>query len=465
MIGRSIGNYKILEKISQNETVKIYRAVDFLLRRDVLIKILDENCLNQPAIVEEFRFEAATLAKLNHNGIPTLHSLTETDDALFMVMEFANGERLDKILQRRGKLSFDEIIPIFVQILDCLEYTHKYGVVHGNLETSSVVLTEIGVVKVLGYGTHAPLRVAESNEDFSAKRAIAGVADVTADIYALGAMFFEAVTGNTLNNFKYSFEVERNLLAETRKRLYSVNPFIPEEIKSAIIKALHPKPSERFQTASAFRDVLLANSFDELKINEEISVSEKLVADALPFIRLQPFELTEDFDNRIENSPEAVTTPESRNGSADRVYSSQDQSIDKEKKFKFRKFNKSEQSFARFTNSFVKKPIQSRLMIIGAGILAVSALHFIWQISLIQSEDLQIAEIPVKAEQLERKIFDNEPDYKTENENSVKPPKVVPPTEPPRAEIKPSRTFLKKKAPLETRAERLRRVERALTGV
>lgn len=452
MIGRSIGNYKVLEKISQTETVEIYKAVDILLDRNVLIKALAQDFSKQSGAAEDFRFEAATLAKLGHPGISTLHSLTETDDLLFMVLEFADGETLAKVLRRGEKLPFEEAVSIFVRVLDALEYSHKFGIAHGNLKTSNIILTDAGAVKVSDFGTRAHSQKTEASDD----------------IYALGAIFFETVTGKSLIDFENSLEVKGNLTREMRKHLYSVDPFIPEEIKTAIIKAAQPTRDERFPTATAFRDVLLAHGFDEPKIKDEISLSETLVADALPFTRLEPFGLIDNLGDLAKNSP--VASPETASNDKNiAVYSvnfSPGKNQNRSRKSGSNPISANEQTAAQNKNFFLQNSGKSRLTIVGAGILALLLLHFVWQISLIQSENPRVVEMPIQTGQSEKQIVaEIEPEYEAKNRDIVKPPKIVAPVEPPLTEIKPSQTVFRKKAPVETRAERLRRVEKALTGI
>jgi len=192
MIGQIIGNYKILEKISEDEMIELYNGVDLLLNRNVVIKVLGQAGLNQSVIQKSFWFEAATLAKLNHPCIPTLHSMMSLERELVMIFEFTDGETLNKNLLRREKLLCKEAVSIFAQVLDCLDYSHKTGIVHGNLKTSDIVLTDAGTtVKVLGFGTSEYISPHQTEEDKVA---------VSSDIYALGAMLFEILTGESAFN-------------------------------------------------------------------------------------------------------------------------------------------------------------------------------------------------------------------------------------------------------------------------
>jgi serine/threonine protein kinase len=469
MIGREVGNYKFLEKLSATDAVEVYKAVDVLLSRNILVKVLDQSASIEPDVAEEFRAEAATLAKLAHSSIPTLHSLTEFENSLLMITEYIDGESLDKVLERRGKISFDEAVPIFVKILDCLEYSHKFSVFHGNLKTSNVVLTDTEIVKILNFGVRSNSGSVEKFENITLQSQEGNSEiDATDDIYAVGAMFFEAITGKNLIDFENGLEAKGKLKEEMRKFLYSVYPFVPEEIKSAIIKAANPNRDERFHTASAFRDVLLTYGFDDSKVEEELSVAEKLISDPLPFTRLQPFGLTDKSDDSAKVSPPIQTSETVTDRKNVAVYSvnfSEKKSA--EEKFKNVSSVEDDQSASRNKTSTARKWQRSRSAIAGASILAILVAHFVWQFYFVRKENLQIAEAPSKVvEEAEKQIVEAQPQYEAKNQENAEQPKIkAPVVESPQSEIKPSQTVLKKKAPVETRAERLRRVEKALTGI
>src|SRR5262252_3673421 len=113
MINNVVGNYKILEKIGEGGMGAVYKGVDLMLEREVAIKALRPELARQPQIVERFRAEAVTLAKLNHPNIATLHSFFRQGDDFFMVMEFVRGETLDSVLRRCGGMTSEVAVPLF----------------------------------------------------------------------------------------------------------------------------------------------------------------------------------------------------------------------------------------------------------------------------------------------------------------------------------------------------------------
>ncbi len=216
MIEQSIGNYKILEQLNGTKNFGVYKAVDMLLNRNVYIKVPNQELRNQPDIVESFRFEAATLAKLVHSNIPTLHSLTAADDRLFIITEFLEGETLDKLLRRHEKLSSEKAISIFTQVLDGLEFAHSAGIAHGNLKTNNIFLTENDNVKILGFGMSEGQRIDKIGDKLPPENnSCAGK-----DVYSVGQMLFEVLTGKKLNS---------NQIKEIEWSLRDTSPAIPKE--------------------------------------------------------------------------------------------------------------------------------------------------------------------------------------------------------------------------------------------
>src|ERR671930_1227343 len=115
MIGQIVGNYKIEQKLGEGGIGAVFRGVDMMLEREVAIKFLRPELSRQPNIVERFRSEAVTLAKLNHPNIATLYSFLRQGDDFFMVMEFVRGETLDSVIRRFGAMPVERAVPLFCQ--------------------------------------------------------------------------------------------------------------------------------------------------------------------------------------------------------------------------------------------------------------------------------------------------------------------------------------------------------------
>ena len=270
MIGQVIGTYKIQRKLGEGGMGAVYMGVDTMLDREVAIKALRPELARQTAIVERFRSEAVTLAKLNHPNIATLYSLFRQGDELYMVLEYVRGETLDQILARRGALPTDEVIPVFCQILDGINHAHEYGIIHRDIKPANMMLTETGVLKVLDFGIARLLgtdRMTRAGNiigtlEYMAPEQVKGLeTDARSDTYALGMMLYEILTGRTPFATDNEFELMKLQTESLPPLPRSIVPSIPESVEAAIIRAIQKDPDQRFQTAGDFREFLLDAGF------------------------------------------------------------------------------------------------------------------------------------------------------------------------------------------------------------
>ena len=270
MIGQIVGNYKIEEKLGEGGMGAVYKGVDTMLDREVAIKVLRPELTSQTSVVERFRSEAVTLAKLNHPNIATLFSLFRHGEELFMVLEYVRGETLDNILQRRGALPSEEAIPVFSQVLDGINHAHELGIVHRDIKPANMMLTEKGTLKVLDFGIARLLGSARMTRagniigtlEYMAPEQVKGAeTDGRSDIYALGMMLYEVLTGRLPFQTENEFELMKLQTEEMPPAPREINPAIPEEVEEAIMRAIQKNPDDRFQTAGEFRELLLEAGF------------------------------------------------------------------------------------------------------------------------------------------------------------------------------------------------------------
>ncbi len=270
MIGQIIGNYKIEDKLGEGGMGAVYRGVDTMLDREVAIKALRPELASQTAVVERFRSEAVTLAKLNHPNIAALYTMFRQGEELYMVLEFVRGETLDSIIQRRGAMPADEVIPVFCQILDGIDHAHEFGIVHRDIKPANMMLTENGKLKVLDFGIARLLGSARMTRagniigtlEYMAPEQVKGQeTDGRSDIYALGMMLYEILTGKLPFDTDNEFELMKSQTEFMPTPPREINPNIPEAVEAAIMQAIQKNPDDRFQTAGDFRETLLDAGF------------------------------------------------------------------------------------------------------------------------------------------------------------------------------------------------------------
>lgn len=265
MIGRTVGNYKITEALGQGGAGVVYKAIDTMLDRDVAIKVLRPDLASQTSVVERFRSEAVVLARLSHPNVATLYSLFRQTDELFMVLEFIPGETLDRMLHRRGALPVSEALGYFSQALEGISYAHERGVVHRDIKPGNIMLNDEGIVKVLDFGIARLLgsdRVTRHGNvvgtlEYMSPEQVRGVeTDARSDVYGLGIMLYEMVTGRLPFESENDFELMKMQTEMQAAAPRSIDPAIPGPVENAILKAMSKSPDERFANAGEFLDSL-----------------------------------------------------------------------------------------------------------------------------------------------------------------------------------------------------------------
>ena len=268
MIGSVVGNYKITEKIGEGGMGAVFKGVDLMLEREVAVKVLRPEFASQPEVVERFRSEAVTLAKLNHPNIATLHSFFRQGNEYFMVMEYVRGEGLDRVIRRGGAMPLADAVAHFCQALDGIGRAHKLGIIHRDIKPANVMVTEDGSIKVMDFGIARVLGTARMTKqgniigtiEYMSPEAIQGQeVDARADIYSLGILLYEMLTGRIPFDADTEFSMMMAQIQQAPPPPRTFAPHIPLALEHAIMRSLAKKPDARFQTAAEFRAALEAS--------------------------------------------------------------------------------------------------------------------------------------------------------------------------------------------------------------
>jgi tetratricopeptide (TPR) repeat protein len=266
--GQRLSHYVVVEKIGAGGMGEVYRARDDRLDRDVALKILPPEVAGDPRRRQRFETEARALARLSHTNLLEIHDVGETDGVAFAVTELLDGESLRSVL-RRGKPALTKSVEIAAAIADGLAAAHAAGIVHRDLKPENVFVTRDGRVKILDFGL---ARVDEIPSEDSATRAFpeggtdpgqvlgtAGYmapeqvrgesADARSDIFALGCILYEVLSGRRAFARETPAESMTAILREDPQNLTSLNADVSPDLERIVLHCLEKRPDERFQSA------------------------------------------------------------------------------------------------------------------------------------------------------------------------------------------------------------------------
>lgn len=303
MISNVVGNYQIQSKIGEGGMGAVFRGLDLMLEREVAVKVLRPELASQPQVVERFRAEAVTLARLNHPHIATLYNFLRHNDDYLMVMEFVRGETLESVIHRCGALPLGQALRLFCQALEGIAHAHALGVVHRDLKPSNLMLTEAGATKVMDFGIARVLgsarmtrtgRILGTIEYMSPEQVHGQETDARSDIYSLGIVLYEMVTGRAPFNSQSEFELMRAQIEDPPPPPSNFAEHVPQAVEQIILRALAKDPAERFQTAAEFHAALtdaartldLSLTASAADVTAQRAGDERLAVDGLPETRL-----------------------------------------------------------------------------------------------------------------------------------------------------------------------------------
>jgi len=267
MIGTTVGNYRVVEKLGDGGMGAVYRAVDEMLDREVAIKVLRPELARNAALIERFRLEAVALARLNHPRIATLHGLERHGESLLMIMEYVRGDTLEAIVQRSGRIAWGRACELCAAVLDALDHAHDKGVVHRDIKPANIMLASNGAVKVMDFGIarlmgksrQTQVGHAVGTPMYMAPEQLRGEeVDGRTDLYAVGAVLFELVTGRMAFEADSDYGLMMKQLNDPPPAASSVVADVPPAVDAIIGRAMAKRRDDRFSNALAFRDELLA---------------------------------------------------------------------------------------------------------------------------------------------------------------------------------------------------------------
>ncbi len=265
MIGQVIGDIRIDRELGRGGMGAVYQGLDLMLERRVAVKVVHPELGQDPVLAERFQKEARALARLNHPNVTSVYSFFRQGEQFYLVMEFVEGEPLDERLAGGRALPWPEAAELMSAALDGLQHAHDQGIIHRDLKPSNLLLTPAGGIKIMDFGIAHILgqkrltrmgSVVGTIEYMSPEQVGGRELDARTDLYSLGVVLYETVTGRAPFSADTDFELMRAQLETMPEPPRTLAPELPEGLERAIVRALAKDPGERFQTATDFAATL-----------------------------------------------------------------------------------------------------------------------------------------------------------------------------------------------------------------
>ena len=259
--GKILGNrYEIIEKVGNGGMATVYKATDLVLKRYVAVKILRDEFTTDEEFIKRFETEAQSAARLVHANIVSIFDVGVDNGIYYIVMELIQGKTLKEIIvEEGGPLPWKWSVNVAIQIASALEMAHKNNIIHRDIKPHNIIITEDGVAKVTDFG----IAKAVSNSTitafgttigsvhyFSPEHARGGYTDAKSDIYSLGVVMYEMVTGKVPFDADTPVSVALKHMQEDPVPPIELNTHLPEAVNKIILKALKKDPMLRYQTAT-----------------------------------------------------------------------------------------------------------------------------------------------------------------------------------------------------------------------
>ncbi|MBU3156668.1 Stk1 family PASTA domain-containing Ser/Thr kinase [Clostridium estertheticum] len=290
MIGTFLLNrYELLENIGEGGMGTVYKAKCHVLNRFVAVKILKAELSNDDEFVSRFKREATSIAKLSHPNIVNVHDVCSENDVNFIVMEYVDGKTLKQIIKENGRLTSKKTLDIVFQIAKALQCAHTSGIIHRDIKPDNIMITKDEMVKVMDFGI---AKVADSRtvtnsnkvmgtaHYFSPEQAKGSFVDGRTDIYSLGIVMYEMVTGKVPYNAESVITIAMMHIQGPITAPKDIVTDIPENINQVILRAMQKEPIKRYQTASEMSEVIGAikeNPNYKVIVNSEIDGATKIM--------------------------------------------------------------------------------------------------------------------------------------------------------------------------------------------
>ncbi|MCL2068901.1 MAG: Stk1 family PASTA domain-containing Ser/Thr kinase, partial [Oscillospiraceae bacterium] len=253
------GRYDIIESIGKGGMANVYKAMDLIDERIVAVKILRDEYLDNTEFLRRFKNESKAIAVLSHPNIVRVYDVSFTDSVHSIVMEYIDGVPLKSYIERQGAIEWKHALHFTLQILHALQHAHDKGIVHRDIKPQNIMLLENGDIKVTDFGiarfARSEVRTISDRaigtvHYISPEQAMGGNTDEKSDIYSVGVMLFEMLTGKLPFEAESAMSVAMKQIHSQVTRPRSLNPAIPEGLEEITLRAMQKQQKYRYQSAA-----------------------------------------------------------------------------------------------------------------------------------------------------------------------------------------------------------------------
>lgn len=267
--------YEIIKTIGEGGMANVYLANDTILDRKVAIKVLRGDLSNDEKFIRRFKREALSVSNLSHPNIVEVYDVGEEDGNYYIVMEYIEGKTLKQLLQKRGALTLNEVIDIMTQLTDGLAHAHEAYIIHRDIKPQNIMIEDNGLVKITDFGIAMALnstKLTQTNSVMGSvhylppEQANGKGSTVKSDIYSLGILMYELLTGSVPFKGDTAVEIALKHMKEKIPSIRKQNPTIPQSVENIVLKATAKNPKNRYDNVrDMYKDLQTALQRDNEK--------------------------------------------------------------------------------------------------------------------------------------------------------------------------------------------------------
>ncbi len=269
--------YQIIKTLGEGGMANVYLAHDNILDRDVAVKVLRGDLANDEKFVRRFQREALSASSLSHPNIVEMYDVGEDDGQYYIVMEYVDGKTLKQVLKQRGHLSITEVVDIMLQVTDGMAHAHDAYIIHRDIKPQNIMILSNGMIKITDFGVATALNSTQLTQTNSVmgtvhylppEQANGKGSTIRSDIYSMGIMMYELLTGLVPYKGESAVEIALKHLKEPLPSVRKQNPSIPQSIENVIIKATAKNPKNRYTDARSMHEDI-KTALDESRKDEK----------------------------------------------------------------------------------------------------------------------------------------------------------------------------------------------------